>query len=346
MRKLLNRIFAPTRDAEVSILIPAYEAESFIDRTLYFARGQTFAGCTIIVSVDAGEDRTADHVRRHAGEDARIEVAVHERRLGWAGNVNYLLGKAATPFFFIYFHDDILLPQYTEVLLKALKSRPDAASAHCNMGHFGGSNHISIGHNYAGSPVDCLLTFFLAPERGSPLRSLIRTEAAGSLRLPENAVSGLWANEPFLMELVTTGPAVHVNEALYLRWDKRVGGLTDGWRNLSIGDEMSGHRTNLAKALDIINGVASDERDRAALTFALYLNFFPRLRRFEKEIGNELFKRPEDLHPDFAELNPELPAEIFGEEISLWASEKWQSVGQDARHRGLQRAVRVRGATL
>ena len=59
MLKRLSRILRGTRTADVSILIPAYAAEAFIDRTLHFARGQTFSNCRILVSVDAAGDQTA-----------------------------------------------------------------------------------------------------------------------------------------------------------------------------------------------------------------------------------------------------------------------------------------------
>jgi len=320
---------APRSD-EVSILVPAYQAEGFIDRTLYLARGQTHRRCRILVAVDESTDGTVQIARRHARDDARVSVHAHRQRKGWAGNVNSLLARVETPYYFIYFHDDVLLPQYTETLLHALAGRPDAASVHCDMGHFGGGDHVSHACTYDGTGVERLLTFFLSPERGSPLRSLIRRDAAPDLRLPENAVAGLWANEPFLLRLLSAGPALAVPQSLYLRWDKRTGSLTDGWRGLSGEEVLAGHRANLGTMFEIIDGVAEEDEDVRALTVALFLAFVPHLRDLEDGMAAAFIAEPAGLHPPFADLVPAIPAERYGETFAAWADNRWRRVKGDA----------------
>ena len=78
---------SPSAADEVSILIPAYMAEEFIDRTMLFARGQTYRNVRILVSIDVSTDATAAIVERHVAEDDRVSVVAHDERLGWAGNV-------------------------------------------------------------------------------------------------------------------------------------------------------------------------------------------------------------------------------------------------------------------
>ena len=92
-------------DARVGVCIPAYEAAAFIDRTLRCARAQTHTELRIVVSVDVSADATAEICHAHAGEDERVEVFVQRERLGWAGNVNFLLAEANAPFAFLYFPD-------------------------------------------------------------------------------------------------------------------------------------------------------------------------------------------------------------------------------------------------
>ena len=318
---------------QISILIPAYAAESFIDRTLLFARGQTFPACRIVVSVDAADDRTGEIALRHSEDDPRVSVFVQTERQGWARNVNFLLEKVDTPFFCLYMHDDIILPQYVELLLQALAERPDAASAHCDMGHFGGRDTVSVSLDYEGSAARRLLSFFLEPERGSPLRSMIRTDRASRLRLPENTASGLWANEPFLMRLLAAGPAVAVRRTLYLRWDQRQGGLTDGWRGLSPAETFAGHRANTAAAIEILDGAVETEAERQALRAALYMSMFARFRSAERSAGRQLFAGPRDLHPAFADLRPEISAASFGERLAQLARRKWRDMQADERNR-------------
>jgi glycosyltransferase involved in cell wall biosynthesis len=312
---------------EVSILIPAYAAENFIDRTLSCARAQTESRVLILVSVDASGDQTGRHVTRHAEEDPRIKLYTQKQRLGWVGNVNFLLDRVATPFFFLYFHDDIIRPEYVAKLLEALMRRPDAASVHCNVGNFGGRNHVQLGSHYDGSPVERLLRFLLTPSRGAPLRSLMRSAAVKHLRHCNSSVA--WMNEPFLMELMAAGPAVHVDETLYLRWDRRRGGVTDQWRKLAPETALAAHRANLEAGLHILDNASQDAAEREVLRYALALRLLKRLHRLEKCAGRPLFTTIAELHPEFAGLHPPASLGSFGPEIRKWAHRRWGDVQQN-----------------
>jgi glycosyltransferase involved in cell wall biosynthesis len=164
---------------EVSVLIPAYQSESFIGRTLDCARAQTHPAIRILISVDKCGDATAAVAHARAAIDDRVVVFEQTERLGWAGNVNFLLDRSETPYHFLYFHDDMIAPTYIATLLTALRAQPQAASVHCDMSHFGGSDWYSTGRAYLGPAVERVLTFLLAPSRGSPLRSVMRKDAVG-----------------------------------------------------------------------------------------------------------------------------------------------------------------------
>ena len=313
-------------DETVTICIPAWRAEEFIERTLSCALAQTHAKIRILVSVDHCEDATVSICETFARADSRIEVFPQKEHLGWAGNVNFLLGRVQSPFFFLYFHDDIVLPAYTARLLKSLRKRPDAMSAHCDMGHFGASNHVSIGCTYAGSAARRLATFLVAPERGSPLRSLTRGKIlCEKLRMPTTAVGGFWANEPYLMRLLAAGPALHVPKVLYLRWDQRKNGLTEGWKGLSHAQVVSGFRTNIASALAII-AEATSPAERDVLVFCLYVHMMLRVRDFEHKAGISPIGSAEELHPAFA--NQSLPATLaeLGPDIKSWTLQRYRSL--------------------
>jgi hypothetical protein len=304
--------------SEVTICIPAYRAEAFIERTLDFALGQTHRDIRVLVSVDAAGDRTADLCRARARTDPRLAVATHDDRLGWARNVNFLLDRVQTPLFFLYFHDDVIVPRYTSTLLAALEARPEAASVHCDVGLFGGSDEVKPGFEYGGETEERLAAFLVAPQRGSPLRSLARRELLDAgLRLPTEGIDGLWANEPFLFELVGRGPALRVPETLYFRWDKRSGGLTDGWQSLALEQVYASYRANVARFEAIIDQLvpAADARER--LRFCLYLHQMRRVRALERQRGAAEPIAPERIHPGFVREPP--PLEALGPRIRDWA---------------------------
>lgn len=313
---------------EVSILIPAFQAETFIDRTLHFARGQTHDNIRILVSLDQSNDGSADRITDHARQDARIEFFEQPERLGWVGNVNFLLSKVTTPYFFIYFHDDIILPQYTEKLLSMLLSDTNLASAHCDMGHFGTEKPVSRGRPMLQDGVGRLLDFMLNPSRSSPLRSMIRSDAGGYLRLPRGAKHGLWANEPFLLDLFSAGPAGHVQDTLYLRWDLRQGGMTHGWTKLPAEEIAAGWRTVIDQSLAIIARSAMDSTDIEALSYALYLKVAPTLLHLRRLHGGEFFPNPTGFHAAFAEVNCPVNLDPYGPDIQQWAADRWSALGR------------------
>jgi glycosyltransferase involved in cell wall biosynthesis len=302
---------APT----VSICIPAWQAEPFIDRTLTCARRQTYRNVRILVSVDWSSDQTLAICRRHAADDPRVAVFSHSRRLGWAANCNFLLDQVESDFFFLYFHDDIILPEYTERLLSRLAAHPKAASSHCDMGHFGGSEAVSVGRDYLGPTAQRLATFLVA-QRGSPLRSLTRSHYRNLLRMPTDAAGGFWANIPYLMRLFAAGEAVHLPEILYHRWDKRPGGLTDGWTRFTIEQIHAGYQANARAGMEIIQRFVCCPTERAFLVFCLYLRIMQGVRTSEQRLGIEAVLPAGQIHAAFAQIAPPTELWHFGQEVA------------------------------
>lgn len=311
------------RDGTVSACIPAYQAAEFIDRTLGCARAQTHEAVRIVVSIDVSDDATEEICRAHAGEDDRVEVIAQPERLGWAGNVNFLLDRAGTEFAFLYFHDDLIEPEYCERLLAALRDRPDAASAHADMGHFGASETVVEGRAYDGSAAERLLDFLTSRRKPSLLRSMLRRELAGGVRLP-TAGGGVWANQPFLLRLVAAGPAVHVPGVLYRRWEGREGGLTDGWRGLPFDEIVSGYRANAEVGLELIDDLDPGPDVRDVLIFGLMVHMTLRLRQAEARYGREAASPPELLLAEFAEIEAPPTMDAFPQRLREQCEAAWE----------------------
>jgi len=325
LKRITQGIGGALRNAEVTVCIPTWQAAKFIDRTLHCARAQTHPNIRILVSIDYSSDTTSEICEAHAREDARIEVFTHRQRLGWTGNVNFLLDRVTTDFFFVYFHDDLIERDYTSRLLKTFQKRPDATSVYCDMGHFGGSDHLSIGTHYDGPTPERLIAYLFAPEKGSPLRGLARSAVLeAGLRLPSRAEGGLWANQPFLLALVAAGPCLRVPNVLYRRWEKRSGGLTDLWTRFSFEQVVDGFRTNTGICFDILDGIEANERERALLTFGLYIFMMPQIRRAEQSFGVEPPLRPEELHPRFHDLRPPDALSALEPRVRQWAIESYR----------------------
>lgn len=293
---------------EVSICIPAWQAESFIERTLDCAQRQTYLATRILVSVDQSTDTTEAICRRRAERGGRIEVFSHRDRLGWAGNVNSLRDRVATELFFYYFHDDLIEPEYVEALASALAERPDAASANCDVGLFGEGSGTKAGRTYEGSAFDRLAEFLTVDSRGSFLRALTRTEPTADLRFADAGKHGLWANEAYLMGLLARGPALNVPKTLYRRWDKRQGGLTEGWLTLSPEENRAGMTVVAESSLSAIAPAATSAVEAAVLRFLVFLFVLRKTMWIEKQTRTRIFETVGDIHPSFAGMG--IPAAL------------------------------------
>ena len=306
--------------ASVSICIPTWQSAAFIASTLRQAQAQTHPHLRILVSVDKGDDATAAICQAAAAEDGRMQVFVQRERLGWARNANVLLDAVRTDFFCLYFHDDELAPRYVARMLRAFVQRPELVSAHCDMGHFGASDHVSRGVAYPDAAAHRLAWFLVAPERGSPLRSLTRARVLDAgLRLPTDAVDGLWANEPYLFGLLAAGPAGHVQEILYRRWDKRPGGLTEGWSRLDVHDCYRGHRANIDTMLRTLDATPMPAAHRDGVLACLVAHYAHRIRTLERDLGCTQPLPIAQIHPAFADVAYPQALSGLGAQVEAWA---------------------------
>jgi GT2 family glycosyltransferase len=147
-----------------TICIPAWQAEAFIERTLDNAQAQTEPDIAIHVGVDLGDDRTVELCEARAASDGRIRVLRHRERQGWANNCNALIDSVSSPYQFFYFHDDLIEPHYVERLCGMLDERPDAASAHGDVQHFGATSQLARSGAYEGAAAERLFRFVAAGE--------------------------------------------------------------------------------------------------------------------------------------------------------------------------------------
>lgn len=339
--------------SEVTICIPAYQAEPFIDRTLWCARRQTHRAIRILVSVDRSEDATERICREHSAADERVVVVSHSERLGWAANSNALLERVQSEFFFLYFHDDVIEPEYTGVLLQAFEERPDAVSTHCDMDRFGALTGVVPAITFDGSDTRRLLTFLVAPTSGPMLRSLTRRRVLDAgLRFPAIGKPGVWQVEPYKMALIAAGPAIGVPRALYRRWH-REGSLTADWVSGPLDPVIEGQRLQCAIALDLIAALDASSPEKEVLRFCLYLQTMRYVRRQELRSPEAQPTSPQVLSGAFtgeapaealAGLEPDLRRQVEKAHAQLLFLEGRQSIGRgdaDTAEQRLAEALRL-----
>jgi glycosyltransferase involved in cell wall biosynthesis len=111
-------------DDQVTVVIPAYNAENTIDETLRSARSQTHRNIEIIVVDDGSMDQTAAIVARHAREDRRVRL-IQQVNGGVARARNHGIREARGGLIAPLDSDDLWAPSKIKEQLGALREAGD-----------------------------------------------------------------------------------------------------------------------------------------------------------------------------------------------------------------------------
>jgi glycosyltransferase involved in cell wall biosynthesis len=106
--------------ATVSIGLPVYNGEEFLEEAIVSLLNQSFRDFELIVSDNASTDATPDIVRKYQKEDHRIRYIRQENNIGPGNNFIYVLTQAKARLFMWASHDDIWAHNWLETLIENL----------------------------------------------------------------------------------------------------------------------------------------------------------------------------------------------------------------------------------
>ncbi len=105
----------------VSVLMPAYRAEAYVDEAVRSVLAQTFDDWEIVAVDDASPDRSGEILAGWAARDPRIRFFRNDQNLGMTGNWNRCLAEARGELVLKLDADDVLRPKTLEVLVAAMR---------------------------------------------------------------------------------------------------------------------------------------------------------------------------------------------------------------------------------
>lgn len=254
-------------------LVPAWNAEDFIEATLASLASQTYANLRIIISDDASSDRTVEICERFISKHDRFSLIRQKQNLGWVGNVEALIAHAGADYLFIAYHDDLYEPTYVERLVEAVDGRSHVAAAFPDRIYH---DHRGVHERRAFTALDGLGDKSSAYDRLATLienrqfghyahRGIIRSdvvERAGAMRRHlggERGADGVW-----VLRLAAAGELVRVPEPL-IHKHKRAEGLSSVYRkdlltdlawHLSCARAIMGTGLTLAERTKLIGQLA------------------------------------------------------------------------------------------
>jgi len=116
----------------ISILMPAYNCESYIRQALDSILAQTYSHWELLVADDASRDRTRKILDSYAAQDERIRTYHQDDNRGYLKTWNRLLFLAQGDYITFQDADDWSAPNRLETLLKALETHPEVGAVGSN----------------------------------------------------------------------------------------------------------------------------------------------------------------------------------------------------------------------
>lgn len=113
---------------KVSIGIPVYNGEKYLELALDSLIKQSFLDLEIIISDNASTDRTEEICRSYQAQDSRIVYHRNNTNIGAAGNYKKVFQLAQGEYFKWMAHDDRCSLNYIEECVRVLDQEPEVVS--------------------------------------------------------------------------------------------------------------------------------------------------------------------------------------------------------------------------
>ncbi|MGH7450285.1 MAG: glycosyltransferase family 2 protein [bacterium] len=104
----------------VSIGLPVFNGENYLEETLKSILSQTYSDFELIISDNASTDNTQKICQDYAARDQRVRYFRNEENIGAARNFNRVFELSSGQYFKWAAHDDLIAPDYLQKCVKAL----------------------------------------------------------------------------------------------------------------------------------------------------------------------------------------------------------------------------------
>ncbi len=114
----------------ISIIVPVYQVESYLDDCIKSLINQTYTNIEILLIDDGSTDKSGQICDEYAQKDKRIKV-IHQKNKGLSGARNTGLRQTNGEYIAFVDSDDVVAAEYIEVLYNILKEH-DAQISICS----------------------------------------------------------------------------------------------------------------------------------------------------------------------------------------------------------------------
>ncbi|MBD2294666.1 glycosyltransferase family 2 protein [Anabaena sphaerica FACHB-251] len=115
---------------QLSIGLPVYNGEKFLQASLDALLNQTFSDFELIISDNASTDNTEEICRNYAAEDQRIRYYRNSSNIGCACNFNRVFKLSNGEYFKWAAYDDLHAPDFLSKCIQVLEENPNYILCH------------------------------------------------------------------------------------------------------------------------------------------------------------------------------------------------------------------------
>ena len=206
--------------ARVSIGVPVYNGERFLEETLDALLAQSYRDIEILIADNASTDSTAGICAKYAAMDPRVRYFRNPVNLGSAGNVRRVGELARAEYFKLANADDVPLPNLVESCIAVLDRDPEVVLC-CGRSRLIDANSVPIRdyhddvHTRSLSAVERFRHMASRVRLTNALQGVIRTTAVKKLFPHYGSYDG--ADVVILAALALYGQIHQLPDVLFLR---------------------------------------------------------------------------------------------------------------------------------
>jgi glycosyltransferase involved in cell wall biosynthesis len=204
----------------VTVGVPVYRGQDTLPMLLECLRTQSYKDIDVLISVDGGDQASAEAAKPFLQQDPRLRMQVHPSRLGWAGNTDWTMRQRRGDFYIYQQHDDLVSPTYIAELVDAARRWPNAVLCFAKLRFTGQRDEEISSPSVLGGPKERALSYLRTLD-WVPFRGLIRGPAlaktSGLLLSDFDPFDSLGTEHRFMAELALLGEFRFVEGPTYFK---------------------------------------------------------------------------------------------------------------------------------
>ena len=251
----------------VTIGVPVYRGKAFLEESLNSILSQTHEDYEVIISVDE-PDPESEEICSKFLKDSRFRMVVQPQRLGWMGNMNWLMSQVQTEFWHLQEQDDVIEPHFLEVLVPYARTNPTVATVYSDIRLFGDQDVLVVMQSVLGSAYVRQMALLYQHHQGVTLAGLSRAEALRATEgIPGNEIENFLSETAWMAGMARWGELHRVPGELY-RKRLHGGNTLLTWFTWPTDKLLAGWRCHCLSMIEQALRIDANEQERRLLWLA------------------------------------------------------------------------------